>query len=401
MMLGLLLLQLAVAAPETLTAISVHDGDRHTRVAIHRIDRIAMLPVGSLAASFGGVVRRDAPDRYRVTMAGLELDFTPGAALVRSGSQVVPLPTAAHLKGVELFVPLAFVSDVLPRLAPEPGITFDASRGELRRASAKTAATAVAPAPVRPAPAPVRAPARPVVVIDPGHGGPDRGMRGPLRSSWKINEADITLQIGKRLRDVLAKSGVEVVMTRTTDTLIALADRGRIANDRKADLFISLHVNAANPRWRNPGNARGFETYFLSEARTEDARRVEELENSSIEYEVEVAPVNGDALSFILKDMRANESLRESQLLADALQTGLGTIHPGPSRGVKQAGFRVLVAALVPAVLVEVGFGSNLAEARYLASAAGQQAIASALAQSTLGYLAAYGRRRAQGDTTH
>jgi N-acetylmuramoyl-L-alanine amidase len=83
------------------------------------------------------------------------------------------------------------------------------------------------------------------------------------------------------------------------------------------------------------------------------------------------------------------------------LQTGLGTIHPGPSRGVKQAGFRVLVAALVPAVLVEVGFGSNLAEARYLASAAGQQAIASALAQSTLGYLAAYGRRRAQGDTTH
>jgi N-acetylmuramoyl-L-alanine amidase len=209
------------------------------------------------------------------------------------------------------------------------------------------------------------------------------------------------LQIGRRLRDALRQRGVEVVMTRATDTLIALADRGRIANDRKADLFLSLHVNAANPRWRRPGDARGFETYFLSEARTDDARRVEELENSSIEYEIDSLPAGNDALSFILKDMKQNESLRESQLLADAVQEGLGSIHPGPSRGVKQAGFRVLVAALVPAVLVEVGFGTNLAEARYLASESGQRALANAIAKATLGYLAGYDRRRTQGDTTH
>ncbi|MGH7711996.1 MAG: N-acetylmuramoyl-L-alanine amidase family protein, partial [Gemmatimonadaceae bacterium] len=154
-------------------------------------------------------------------------------------------------------------------------------------------------------------------------------------------------------------------------------------------------------RWRNPGDARGFETYFLSEARTDDARRVEELENSSIQYEVDSLPDGNDALSFILKDMKQNESLRESQLLADAVQSGMGTVHPGPSRGVKQAGFRVLVAALVPAVLVEVGFGTNVAEARYLASAKGQRALASAIAKATLGYLDAYDRRRTQGDTTH
>jgi N-acetylmuramoyl-L-alanine amidase len=222
-----------------------------------------------------------------------------------------------------------------------------------------------------------------------------------MRGRWKVQEADLTLQIGRKLRDVLRQSGVDVVMTRTSDTLIALADRGRMANDRKADLFLSLHVNAANPRWRDPASARGFETYFLSEARTDDARRVEELENSSVQYEVDSLPNGDDALSFILKDMKQNESLRESQLLADAVQGGLGQIHPGPSRGVKQAGFRVLVAALVPAVLIEVGFGTNVMEARYLASDRGQRALAGAIAKATLGYLAAYDRRRAMGDTTH
>ena len=141
--------------------------------------------------------------------------------------------------------------------------------------------------------------------------------------------------------------------------MIALADRGAHRERAQRRSLPLLHINAANRRWRDPAAARGFETYFLSEARTDDARRVEEMENSSIEYEVDSLPAGDDALSFILKDMKQNESLRESQLLADAVQDGLGAIHPGPSRGVKQAGFRVLVAALVPAVLVEVGFGTN------------------------------------------
>ncbi len=394
------LLALQAALPiDTLSAITVRDADKHTRVAVERIEHVAMVSVDRLAASLGGSVRRPSPDRFLVTLVGAQLELSPGAALVRAGTRVTPLPSPARLQGAELFVPIAFVSEVLPRLAPPPGVAYDASRAELRRiASSPAAATAArAPTPVRPPPA--KAKAKPIVVIDPGHGGPDRGMRGPMRGRWKVYEADLTLQIGRKLRDALRQSGVEVIMTRAKDTLIALADRGRMANVNNASLFLSVHINAANRRWRDPAGARGFETYFLSEARTDDARRVEEMENSSIQYEVDSLPVGDDALSFILKDMKQNESLRESQLLAEAVQNGLGNVHPGPSRGVKQAGFRVLVAALVPAVLVEVGFGTNVAEARYLASDKGQRALASAIAKSTLGYLAAYERRRTAGDT--
>lgn len=389
----LLLLQLAVSAGDTLSAITVRDGDRRSQLPIRRIERVAMVSADALAAGLGTLVRRAAADRYTVLLSGVQLEFSPGAPLVRAGGTVVPLASAPRVRGSQLFVPLAFVSDVLPRLAAPPGLTYDRSRAELRRlASAPTQDLGVRRTPPK---------AKPVVVIDPGHGGPDRGMKGPLRSRAKVHEADLTLQIGRKLRDLLRQSGVDVVMTRSKDTLIALADRGRIANDRKADLFLSLHVNAANPRWRRPGDARGFETYFLSEARNEDARRVEELENSSTQYEVDSLPTGDDGLGFILNDMRRNESLRESRLLAEALQTGLATVHPGPSRGVKQAGFLVLVYALVPAVLVEVGFGSNVAESRYLASDQGQRALAAAIAKSTLGYLSAYERRRRQGDTTH
>jgi len=395
----LLVLQAALAI-DTLSAITVRDADKRTHVAVERIERVAMVSVDRLAASLGGSVRRQSPDRFVVTLVGVQLELSPGAAVVRAGTIVKPLPSPIRLRGSELFVPIAFVSEVLPRLAPPPGVAYDASRAELRRL-ASTPATAIsargAPAPVRPPPP--KAKAKPIVVIDPGHGGPDRGMRGPMRGRWKVNEADLTLQIGRKLRDALRQSGVDVIMTRSKDTLIALADRGRIANENNASLFVSVHINAANRRWRDPAGARGFETYFLSEARTDDARRVEEMENSSIQYEVDSLPVGDDALSFILKDMKQNESLRESQLLAEAVQNGLGEIHPGPSRGVKQAGFRVLVAALVPAVLVEVGFGTNVAEARYLASDKGQRALASSIAKATLGYLAAYERRRTAGDT--
>ncbi len=186
-------------------------------------------------------------------------------------------------------------------------------------------------------------------------------------------------------------------MTRASDTLIALHDRGRIANRAQGDLFVSIHVNAANPRWKNPAAARGFETYFLSDARTEDDRRVAELENEAVKYEVEEdAPAN-DPLSFILNDMKQNEYLRESSDFAATVQRSLKAIHPGPSRGVKQAGFVVLVGAFMPSVLVEIGFGTNAAEAAYISSAAGQTALADALSDAIMTYLARYGERRTPG----
>ncbi|MEI6741474.1 MAG: N-acetylmuramoyl-L-alanine amidase, partial [Gemmatimonadaceae bacterium] len=123
---------------------------------------------------------------------------------------------------------------------------------------------------------------RRMVVVDAGHGGVDHGMSGPIGAARKIFEKDITLAVAQQLRTALEARGIGVLMTRATDTLIALGDRGRIANQGKGDLFVSVHVNAANLRWNDPGAARGYETYFLAEAKTEDERRVEAMENEVI-----------------------------------------------------------------------------------------------------------------------
>jgi N-acetylmuramoyl-L-alanine amidase len=206
-------------------------------------------------------------------------------------------------------------------------------------------------------------------------------------------EKMVTLAVSKRVGAALAKRGIDVKYTRTTDTLIALSDRGRIANDAHADLFVSIHVNAANPGWKDPGAARGFETYFLAEAKTEDARRVEEMENEVVKFEAKSAAHAGDPLAFILNDMAQNEHLRESNELAELIQRRLGRVHPGTNRGVKQAGFRVLVTAFMPAVLVEIGFGTNPAEAEYLNDPKKMDELSAAISDAVLEYLKRYERR--------
>jgi len=173
--------------------------------------------------------------------------------------------------------------------------------------------------------------------------------------------------------------------------------RRRIANEAHADLFVSIHVNAANPGWKTPGGARGFETYFLAEAKTEDARRVEQMENEVVKFETRTAARGGDPLSFLLNDMAQNEHLRESNELAELIQRRIGSVHPGPSRGVKQAGFRVLVTAFMPAVLVEIGFGTNASEASYMTDPNRMEELSSAVADGVLEYLKRYERRVAAG----
>lgn len=253
------------------------------------------------------------------------------------------------------------------------------------------------------APQPTKAPgpskARPIVVVDAGHGGPDRGMTGPLGRGPKIYEKDITLAVAKQLGKALVRRNIDVVYTRLTDTLIDLSDRGRIANNAGAALFISVHVNAASPSWKEPAAARGFETYFLSDARTDDDRRVEEMENASVKFESVGEMSKEDPLSFILSDMKQNEHLRESSELAQTIQRSLEAIHPGPSRGVKQAGFRVLVTSFMPSVLVEIGFGTNPAEAAFLADPSKQDALAKTIADATVTYLKAYEKRVTGGQS--
>lgn len=222
---------------------------------------------------------------------------------------------------------------------------------------------------------------RRLVVVDAGHGGRDPGARGPSG----VREKDVTLSVARRLAEILRRDPtLEVRMTRDRDTLIALRDRTRLANGWKNEgqpaLFLSIHANA------NPSSAaRGFETYFLSEAKTADAKRVEAMENAAQEFEDDDSG-RMNPLDFIFHDLRQNQYLRESSDWAEMIQEKLGEVHPGPDRGVKQAGFFVLNGAFMPAVLVEIGFITNRGEEQTLATPARQQAIAQQLAESVRAY---------------
>jgi N-acetylmuramoyl-L-alanine amidase len=217
-----------------------------------------------------------------------------------------------------------------------------------------------------------------VVIIDPGHGGRDPGRIGPDG----LREKDVALAISQRLARALRERGYEVHLTRATDTLVALGDRPRLANewrDGRPAVFVSLHANAADE-----DAVRGFETFFLSEARTEDEQRVAEMENAAIEFEDGDGAVSD--LDVILNGLRNDFWVRASSDLAEIVQSGLASAHDGPDRGVKRAGFRVLVGALMPAVLVEVAFLSNRADAQMLASEAFRDRTARGIADAIHGF---------------
>jgi N-acetylmuramoyl-L-alanine amidase len=409
-----LTLQLSAVAPPSppLPPLAVRAGNRLQSVPTMRHPEGGIaVRADALAEALGGqvVTQSTGSGRYRLEVGTTGIDLEAGIALVVVAGDTIPLRAGVFRRGGQLYVPLALATELLPRLGA--GVLFDPEKAELRRFSTVTTARrAPAPRPraeiprpavtvaqadkVRSAPANRSASLRQrVVVVDAGHGGPDNGMSGPIGVPRKVYEKNITLAFAKELRAALEQREIQVVMTRTTDTLIALGDRGRIANQAKADLFISVHVNAANPRWNNPGGARGFETYFLAEAKTEDERRVAAMENEAIRFETDADVTRDDPLGFIMRDMAQNEHLRESGRLAELLQAGMKQVHPGPSRGVKQAGFRVLVTAFMPAVLVEIGFGTNKLEAQYMTDAARQRELASTLADAVVRYLEQYERK--------
>ena len=390
-------LQIAVAAPETLV---VKDANRTLRIPLVETRTGPMLPPEALAPLVPVTVTRVSSAAYVVRVKTAEVRVWPDMRFVTVAGGWRQLTDAPRVDDGRLLVPLQFVAEVLPP-ALGNGVIWDDARVELRlfsKGAATPARTEPRASPDQPRAAPRRArPGRWRVVIDAGHGGPDPGMSGPIGGGFTIYEKNITLSIARRLGNRLRTSGAAVIYTRTSDTLIALSDRGRIANDAAGDLFLSIHVNAPSPTWKSPAAARGFETYFLAEAKTEDARRVEQMENEAVRFEAPATAHKGDALSFIVADMLQNEHLRESSELAELVQRHLASTHPGPDRGVKQAGFRVLVTAFMPSVLIEVGFGTNAAEARYLASEKGQEAIAAAIAAATLEYLGRY-ERRVSGD---
>jgi N-acetylmuramoyl-L-alanine amidase len=366
--------------------------------------------------------------RATVVLDGAGFVFALNSPFVRIGTQTCLLVDEPFQARDTLFLPLVWLTDCVPRVFGDR-FRWDASAGILTEVVAPGAATVVAAAPSPPASVPtVTAPADPPptavavdspraarraptppppnpltglrerheIVIDPGHGGRDPGNPGRFFPKG-VFEKDVNLSIGRLLRTELTRRGIVASLTRTSDTLIDLHDRAGYCRD-ECDLFVSLHVNSL-PSGRRSPLANGIETYFLSEAKTEDQRRVARMENDAIRYESPDAQVVEGALATIVKDLQQNEYLRESARLAELVQQRVASVHPGEDRGVQQAGFYVLNSARRPAILVESGFATNKKDGAFLASAAGQRKIASAIADGIVAYLLDLEHKLAIGGT--
>ncbi len=209
------------------------------------------------------------------------------------------------------------------------------------------------------------------IIIDPGHGGHDMGAVGRRG----ILEKDVNLAVARELKRYLEReSDLHVVLTRKKDVYLELAARAELANRSGGDIFISLHCNS----WFNTG-AHGLETYFLSPARSDWAKSVERAENAKAGGEPE-------DVDFIVWELVQNQFISSSSQLAETIQAHSDRSLGIPVRGVKQAGFRVLVGAYMPAVLVELGFLSNQQEERQLGDSTWQRTLAKVLGESVIQY---------------
>ena len=212
------------------------------------------------------------------------------------------------------------------------------------------------------------------VVLDAGHGGKDPGAVG----KYGTKEKDVVLDITKRAGRLLEKSGIKVVYTRDEDVFVPLLDRTKIANDVNGKLFVSIHTNANKNR-----KVQGFETFLLRPGKSEDAIEVASRENSVInleEFTDRYEELTGEAL--IMATMAQSMFMKESEDLASIMQMELDKKLDTPNRGVKQAGFYVLIGASMPNALVEVGFISNPSEEKRLRQSAHKQKIAEAICQA-------------------
>ena len=223
------------------------------------------------------------------------------------------------------------------------------------------------------------------VVLDAGHGGDDHGAEGPAG----LLEKELVLDVTRRLKARIESDGVRVVLTRDDDVYVPLDERTAIANRVGADLFVSSHANAASAR-----SARGVEIFFVAlEASDDAARQLAERENAAFREASPASP--DDPLASILGDLAAADQLRESDEFARLANKEVAALAASvPSRGVKQAPFVVLMGVSMPAALVEIGFITNPAEERDLASPRYRDRVADALARAVFEFADRYDARR-------
>jgi N-acetylmuramoyl-L-alanine amidase len=206
------------------------------------------------------------------------------------------------------------------------------------------------------------------IVLDPGHGGKDPGA-----IAGRLKEKTLVLDICKRLERLL-KNEYKIYMTRRRDVFVPLEARTAFANQKGADLFVSVHVNLARS-----SKAQGIETFYLSLASDKEARELAAYENAMAAHAI-------SDLEGMLEKILKNTKLKESRWFAEGIQRDLATETGRKNRGVKRAPFVVLIGANMPSVLTEVSFISNKMEARLLSTEAYREKIARALAKGIRRY---------------
>ncbi|AFH38581.1 N-acetylmuramoyl-L-alanine amidase [Thermus thermophilus] len=238
------------------------------------------------------------------------------------------------------------------------------------------------PAPAQPK-AQAPKPPKPVVLLDPGHGGVDPGMVG------YVVEKEVVLDVALRLKRLLEREGIEVRLTRDRDAHLSpdkradLSMRAAMADSSQVNLFISIHVNASPTR-----TARGVEAFYFGQA--QDPRILAQVirENGGGEVGRRLTEEARSVAERILSDIVAQANQRFSQRLAETLGRKLSQATGSPYRGSFPGDFFVLRYAKVPAVLVEIGFGDHPAEGRRLADPAYRERVAQGLAEGILAFLA-------------
>jgi N-acetylmuramoyl-L-alanine amidase len=216
------------------------------------------------------------------------------------------------------------------------------------------------------------------IVIDAGHGGHDTGTIGPTGLMEKDLCLDVALRLGKIVQQKLP--GADIVFTRSDDTFIQLEERTHIANEAKADLFISIHANSSPDH-----GARGVETYYLNLKGSAEAMEVAARENS-------VSQENIHDLQDVVKRIAQTEKIDESRELAADIQDSLSkriqkTAKPVKNRGVRKAPFVVLIGADMPSILTEISFLSNASDEQLLKKPEHRQRIAEGVYQGVAAYL--------------
>jgi N-acetylmuramoyl-L-alanine amidase len=329
-----------------------------------------------------GSFQRDGAATGQV--AGASLELRSGSPFGRHGDSVFQLTNPPYRLQGEVWVPLELLVEWLPRVqATSDAAAPAAATTEVVRPIPAAAAVDERPTPGSRRPGPWR------VVIDAGHGGVDPGTMSPRTG---VREKDITLSVARKLAAELERrGGIEPLLTRDRDVFVEVMERPSLAVEWEADLFISIHVDA-QPGGRS--SARGFTTYHLGQARTEDALAVARRENAVIELEEGAAPPNLQQLEIILATVDRDAYRRESRLLAGHIQNGLRGAMDSQDRGARQGPYYVLMTpGLLPAVLVELGYITNRADEAQLRDAERQDRIARALADTIENFLEDTGRR--------